>query len=120
MLPECRRADPDIHCHIENRASHDAHELALSMRRLLKMQTAEGPGFRREYVIVLDELDWQARFAQCLAVVRFGEKAPRVAMNSRSHELDLGYMQRPYFQAQSSWRVRQDTHARSSAIWHRR
>src|SRR4051812_17638734 len=109
MLPECWRADPDIHCHIEDRASHDAHELALSMRRRLKMQTADGAGFRREYVIVLNELYRHAPCDQCLAIVGLGEKAPPVAMNSRSHELDVGDMQRPYFQDKSSCQVRQDT-----------
>src|SRR5436190_18613050 len=120
MLPECWRADPDIYCHIEDRASHYAHELALSMRRRLKMQTADGARFRREYVIVLNELYRHACCDQCPAIVGLGEKAPRVAMNSRSHELDLGDMQRPYFQDNPRGGSGRTRSFASSAIWHRR
>jgi|SRR5215213_7646792 len=98
MLPECRRADPEIDSHVEDRSSRHAQELALSVRRNLKMQAADRTGFRRQCMVVLDEFGRDARYTQFLAAKGLREKASRVAMNSRNEELDVYYGQGPYFQ----------------------
>jgi len=55
MLPKCRRADSDIHGHIQNCAANHAYEFPLIKWRYLKMQAPHGSGLGGKGVVILYE-----------------------------------------------------------------
>ncbi len=56
MLPENGRAHPDVDGDVKDSSPGHTQELALSVRRRLKMQAAERTGLGGQRVIVLNEL----------------------------------------------------------------
>ena len=90
MLAESGRRAADVHGDIEDAAAHHPHQLVLSERGGLEMQTAQGSDFGRKRVIVLHEIQVEAGLKKRLAVVNFRKKAAMVAEFARGDDLHIG------------------------------
>ena len=73
MLSEGRRAFPDVHSHVQHGALYNAHELRLSVWRLLEMQPPDDSVARPAFV-VLDKVNFRDFFSE----FTFGERLEEV------------------------------------------
>jgi hypothetical protein len=83
-----RRGTAQIHCHVEHRAAHHPHQLALRRVELV-MQPAQH-ALRRARMVVLHEIQVQPQCGEGLAVPAFHEEAARVAEHPGFDQEDAG------------------------------
>lgn len=81
MFAECRRIGANINSDIEYLAADHAHQLALGMRRTLKMKSADN-AIGGQRFIVLYKMNLEARFLAELALIEtFEEVATGIAVD---------------------------------------
>jgi hypothetical protein len=88
MFAKGRRPTPDIDRHVKNSASNAAHQLALSVRGPLEMQTSQNASRRIKSMIVLNE-NRLAKVFQPILPKDFGKKSPVVPINIRGNQSDV-------------------------------
>ena len=96
MLSEGRRAFPDVHSHVQHGALYNAHELRLSVWRLLEMQAAYHP-VARPALVVLDEVHVGDFFLELSLGERLEEIPPVVPEDARLEDHRAVYRCPDYF-----------------------
>ena len=86
MLPVGRRAAPDIHRDIPDRAAHHADQLALRVRPDLQVQPAHHAAVGRSRVVVLHERPGDAGLGEALLVPGLGEEAAPIEETRRGQQ----------------------------------
>ena len=96
MLSEGRRAFPDVHSHVQHGALYNAHELRLSVWRLLEMQAADDP-VARPALVVLDEVHVGDLLSEFTLGERLEEVSPVVPEDARLDDHRAVYRCLDYF-----------------------
>ena len=86
MLAERRRALPDIHRHVQDRAPGAAHQLALRARRGLEVQAPQHAALGGKGVVVLDERLIHPVLGHQIRAEHLGEETTGVAVLARRRD----------------------------------